>query len=266
MSTPQAHSSESAESQSAVLSVAGLRTLLGEFERKFGSKVAVPNQFKQNRALLSEFQAIRRAWEKRQVYEAEGFNVLRTMRLTTKELCHSDVLAWLLDHRLDGFGTHAQGNCGFRFFLKALGLPLEFAKHDYRVAREVSGKDSRLDIVIEAEGKFVIGVENKVTSHEILGFEGERDQTEREWADLLRRSENLHVPRGGIKAFFLTPDIESPRSSNFTSVSWRQMADVFEAFAVHAKPPMVRLFAHDYAEALSQDVAAGAQTQEEEND
>jgi len=240
--------------------------LLGEFERRFGSKAAAPNRFAENRALLSEFQAIRCAWEKRQVYEAEGFNVLRTMRLTTKELCHSDILAWLLDHRLDGFGTHAQRNCGFRLFLEAVGLPVKFAEQDYRVAREVSGQDSRLDIVIEASGEFMIGIENKIGSQETLGFGDEKDQTEYEWDDLMRRAKKLQVPDSKITAFFLTPDFQSPQSRHFIPISWRQIGDVFEAFAAKAKPPLVRLFARHYAESIRRDVEAEPEEQEENNE
>ena len=111
---------------------------------------------------------------------ADNFNLLHTMRLTRKELCHSDILAWLLDHRLEVFGTHAQCKLGFCLFLQRLDLPRGYAKADYQVVREASGKEARLDIIIQAPGQFVIGIENKVDSQE-----GE-DQTQREWADLKR--------------------------------------------------------------------------------
>ena len=240
--------------QSAPLPVRDLRALLREFETTFSHQTLELNQFKQHRGLLRGFTEIHHAWERGQIFVAEDFNVLRTMRLTTKELCHSDILAWLLDHRLNGFGSHSQGKCGFRLFLKALALPAEFADADYRVAREASGKDSRLDILIEADRNFIIGIENKVTSHEILGLEDGKDQTEREWADLERRGEALHVRHGRIRGLFLTPDNQTPRSSKFTPISWQQVADVFEAFAAEAKPKMVKLFAQHYAETLRQDV------------
>jgi hypothetical protein len=254
------------ESQATAPSVAHLRDLLGEFERKFPPKASALGEFAKNKELLREFQGIRHAWEKRQVYEAEDFNILRTMRLTTRELCHSDILAWLLDHRLTGFGTHAQGRLGFRLFLQALDLPRTFADSDYRVARELSGKKARLDIVIEAEGHFIIGIENKVGSQEILGFEDGEDQTDREWEDLRDRATKLRVPPSGIKALFLTPDNQRPRSPNFAVICWRQIADVFERFANKAKPAMVRLFAWHYAETLREDVVTETETQEKENE
>jgi hypothetical protein len=266
MRAPPASSSAATQSQTAPLAVSGLKALLGDFERMFAQKAPELEQFRQNRALLREFGEIHQSWERSQFYVAEDFNILRTMRLTTKELCHSDILAWLLDHRLDGFGTHAQGRCGFRLFLEAVGLPVKFAEEDYRVAREVSGKKSRLDIVIEAEGEFIIGIENKVTSQEILGFEDGEDQTKREWDDLLRRGDKLRVQRSGIKALFLTPDSQAPASRDFTVICWRQIADVFERFADEAKPAMVQLFARHYAETLRQDVVAETETQEEENE
>jgi hypothetical protein len=216
--------------------------------------------------LLRQFEDIHHVWEKRQISVAEGFNVLRTMRLTRKELCHSDILAWLLDHRLDDFGTHAQGNLGFRLFLEKLGLPAEFGDADYRVAREVPGEGCRLDVVIEADGAFVIGIENKVDSKEILGSEEGTAQTLQEWAALTRRGKSKGVPASKIKAFFLTPDNQLPRSRNFKSISWRLVADVFEAFAANAKPAMVRLFAQHYAETLRYDVVVETETQEEENE
>jgi hypothetical protein len=253
-------------SQTAPLSVRELKALLSEFTRTVTHQPPELKQSEQNKALLGEFQRVHRAWERHQAYEAEDFNVLRTMRLTTKELCHSDILAWLLDHRLNGFGSHAQGKRGFRLFLEAVNLPVRFADADYRVAREVSGKEARMDIVIEADRNFIIGIENKVTSHEILGLEDGKKQTEREWADLKRRGEKLHVPPSGLKAFFLTPDSQPPQSRKFTVLSWRQVADVFEEFAAKAKAPMVRLFAQHYAKTVRQDVAAESENKEQENE
>ena len=108
--------------------------------------------------LLEDFNERLDGWREEQKSRADDFNVLRTMRLSRRELCHSDILAWLLDPH----GSHAQGNIGFRLFLKQMNLPEEFASKNYRVIRELSGEESQLDIVIEAEGKFIIGIENKI--------------------------------------------------------------------------------------------------------
>ena len=49
---------------------------------------------------------------------ADDFNLLDVMNLAGKEIRHSMMLAWLLDHDLRKLGTHAQGNLGFRLFLR----------------------------------------------------------------------------------------------------------------------------------------------------
>jgi hypothetical protein len=235
-----------------------LNALLREYHSKFAPATAEPTLTAQHKQLLTDFEREHATWKKDQVLIAEDFNILHTMRLTRKELCHSDILAWLLDYRLEVFGTHAQGKSGFRLFLQRLGLPLHYTKADYRVFREAPGEESRLDILIEAERQFVIGIENKVDAEE-----GE-DQTRREWADLVRRGKKQSVLPSRVDAFFLTPDELEPESRRFKAISWRLVADVFEAFAQEAKPPAVKLFAQHYAETLRRYVAP--QTEPEEED
>lgn len=248
-------------SQPGPIKCGELKALLCDFETRFGTAKPALGLDEQHERLLAGFEKAHADWKKEQVFLAEDFNVLQTMRLTRKELCHSDILAWLLDHRLEVFGSHAQGNLGFRLFLQRLGLPLKYAKADYQVVREALGRQARLDILIQAAGQFVIGIENKIDSQE-----GE-DQTHREWADLRKWAEKLSVPRTNkVEAFFLTPDERKPQSSNFREISWRLVADVFEAFAEEAKPPMVKMFAQHYAEALRRHVVFGTPTEQEEYD
>jgi hypothetical protein len=248
------------------LTVRGLNALIGEFEAALAHATPAAKLFEQHRRLLQAFEGVHTVWERRQVSVAEDFNILRTMRLSRKELCHSNILAWLLDHSLNAYGTHAQGSRGFRLFLQRVGLPPSLAAANYRVDREVSVKYARLDIRIEPAGQFVIGIENKVGAKEMMGLEDGEDQTRREWDDLKRRGKELRVPSKCIRAFFLTPDNEPPQSRNFTAISWRLVADVFEEFAAKAKPPMVRLFAQHYAETLRRDVVVETETQDEENE
>jgi hypothetical protein len=199
----------------------------------------------QLKQLLNEFDAQQTNWRKEQEYCADNFNILRTMGVGRKELCHSDILAWLLDQN----ETHAQGNLGFRLFLKELNLPNEFASKKYRVVRELCGEESRIDIVIEAEGEFVIGIENKIDSEE-----GE-DQTKREWNDLEKRKTALRVPTD-IMAFFLTPDGSSPGNPKFQPLSWHVIANIFQAFSEESKAELVRIFAKHYAETLRHDIVS----------
>jgi len=239
-------------------------SLLREFEVRLTPARPRATGLPQVRQLLHEFERRHRYWEKRQVFSAGSFNLLRTMRLTTKELCHSNILAWILDHRLGAFGTHAQGKLGLELFLAAVGLPTGLARTDYCVCREVPGRLSQLDIVVEAKRRFVIGIENKIESSEILGEQDGEHQTEREWEDLQSRGKKLNVPPDWVKGFYLTPTGEPARSEQFTPISWRLIADVFEAFAKAAKARMVQLFAQHYAETLRRDVVAETETQEKE--
>jgi hypothetical protein len=205
--------------------------------------------------LFDEFDKHQDGWKKEQELRADDFNVLRIMGVIRDELCHSDILAWLLDHQ----ATHAQGNLGFRLLLKDLNLPEGFANNNYRVIRELAGRESRIDIVIEAEGEFIIAIENKVDSEE-----GE-DQTKREWNDLVSRKKALKV-KSEIAAFFLTPDETPCSSGNFKPISWQVIAEIFETFAEEAKPELVKMFAKHYAEILRRDIVTEHAIDEEENE
>ncbi len=193
--------------------------------------------------LLDEFDDQQDGWREQQKLRADDFNILRTMRLGRKEFCHSDILAWLLDSA----ETHAQGNLGFRLFLKELNLPAEFAGKNYKVIREMSGDESRLDIVVESEGEFIIGIENKIDSEE------GKDQTKREWNDLERRKKSLQIPTE-IVAFYLTPDGTKPICRKFRPVSWQVVADIFQSFSEEAKAELVKIFTKHYAETLRRDI------------
>lgn len=136
--------------------------------------------------LLPGFQLARKKWAESQRKSADDFNLFEVMRVEADEVCHSKILAWLLDHRIEK-GSHAQGNLGFRLFLEEIGKDLRqerdgqvaaYAREtDYRVSAEVRGFEARVDIEIAARGKFLIHIENKLFS-----AEGE-NQTNREWRD-----------------------------------------------------------------------------------
>lgn len=212
---------------------------------------SVPDHESEFEKLLKGFDRVHAAWLKDQKSSADGFNILQTLGVTRKELCHSDVLAWLLDNRIDGYGTHCQGSLGFSLFLKEVNLPEQYASTNYRVIREHCGRESRLDIIIEAPGQFIIGIENKVDSEE--GY----NQTGREWADLQRRK-NASNPNARLTALFLTPDQAEPSSEFFRRISWQSIANVFQAFADQAKPDLVKIFARHYAETLRRKIVSEA--------
>lgn len=71
-----------------------LNALLREFHAKFAPATPEPTLIAQHQRLLTDFEREHATWKKDQVLTAEDFNILHTMRLTRKELCHSDILAW----------------------------------------------------------------------------------------------------------------------------------------------------------------------------
>ena len=198
-------------------------------------------------------------WRQREENSAGDFNLLELLDLTGKEIRHSMILAWLLDHDLTRLGTHAQGNLGFRLFLTELRLPSEYACPPYWVRREVEREESRVDIEIASRGRFLIHIENKVFS-----VEG-ADQTGREWRDAKRRAAELGVPDSALHALFLTRDNSTARDPHFRSFTWGQVARVLDAFVAAAKPPDVKVFCTHYAKALRMFVISDTQTKETEH-
>jgi len=203
--------------------------------------------------MLPGFLAARKKWAEAQEKSADDFNLFEVMEVEGDEICHSKILAWLLDHRIE-HGTHAQGNLGFRLFLQELGSELReeqdgqiasyAGESKYWVHREMSGNEARVDIEIAARGKFLIHLENKIHS-----MEGE-DQTEREWRDLQARRNELGVPESACHAIFLTLDGGKAKNKSFHSVGWNRIAKVLDKFALETEPPEVKLFARHYAKAV----------------
>ncbi len=203
-------------------------------------------------ALLDGFQKARSAWEAKQVGLADEFNLFQVMGVADNEVTHSKILAWLLDRRLEQ-GSHAQGNLGFRLFVRELGPDLgaeltpqimSYPNEPYWVRCEVCGDESRVDIEIAARGKFIIHIENKIWS-----AEGE-DQTHREWRDLTKRAYDLGVPMMNVHGIFLTLNGSTPACKTFVAVGWRRIVTVLERFAEQAQPPEVKLFVAHYAKAI----------------
>lgn len=205
------------------------------------------------KSLIEGYLAVRKEWAESQRNTADEFNLLEVVGVKSKELSHSKLLAWLLDHRIEK-GTHAQGNLGFRLFLQELAgeLSKEHCSHifayadepNYWVHTEAVGDESRMDIEIAATGKFLIHIENKIHS-----IEGD-DQTNREWNDLQVRRQALSVTEKSCHAIFLTLDGSKAKNPNFLPVGWSRIAKVMEQFAAHAEPPEVKLFAKHYAKAV----------------
>src|SRR4051812_2703675 len=107
---------------SALLSRSG--RLLTQSERMhallegFGEVIARVSSSDQHRAdeqrgiysrLLIGYEAAFESYRRQQESRADDFNLLGVMQLMYKEIRHSMVLAWLIDHDIRRLGTHAQG-------------------------------------------------------------------------------------------------------------------------------------------------------------
>lgn len=212
--------------------------------------------------LFAGYEATLEQWKKDQEDKADDFNLLEVMKLTKKEIRHSMVLAWMLDHDMTKLGTHAQGNIGFRLFLEGIGLPGDYAAGRYHVGREVASDESRVDIEVVERGKFLIHIENKIESG--LGD----DQIGRERRDLMKRAGKLGVPRTSAHGLYLTPDgrePEGPDGAGFKAISWRQIAKVLDHFAEEAKPKDVQLFARHYVKVLKKHIIPDSDGKEIDN-
>ena len=204
-----------------------------------------------HQSLLNAYKNKLTAWRESQKITASGFDLLKTLKIDGEEIKHSLMLAWLLDHRIERAGTHAQGNLGFRLFLAETGLNKNgYAESDYIVSREVKGDLSRVDVEVIATGHFIIHLENKIYSEEGTDQENKPDQTKRQWIDLVRRATHLDIGKEHVHGFFVTLSGEKPSSDHFVRLRWYSIADVLDKFAKLAKPPEVRLFANHYARTL----------------
>jgi len=152
-------------------------------------------------AFLDTFEAThRRIWRVR-----VDFNVFGLLGVRTDEVCHSGVLAWLLDAE----SGHGQGDVFMRAFadLCRLDIPSQ-ALDRYLVRTEFVGAESIIDVMVFSRGEFLIYLENKV-----FASEGSH-QVDREFRDMRRLGTALGVPEERQFAVFLTPDGRSPLSGD----------------------------------------------------
>ena len=155
-----------------------LAALINAYTRKRHAATLIRERSHQS--LLNAYKIKLAAWRESQEMSASDFNLLETLKIEGDELKYSLMLAWLLDHRVEGAGTHAQGNLGFRLFLAETGLSKNgYAKSDYLVSREVKGDLSRVDVEVTATKHFIIHLENKIYSEEATDQEDKEDQTKR---------------------------------------------------------------------------------------
>jgi hypothetical protein len=240
-----------------------IKSLLDDFQRAPQSssqqELERADEFGQ---FLSEFGSATAKWRVAQQSKADGFNLLAVLGLEYEEVRHSMVICWLLDHDPRRFGSHCQGNLGFRLFLESLehrGFDPNYADVQYIVRREVAGRESRIDVRVESPGFFIIDIENKISAEE-----GD-DQTQREWHDLQQRAKEIQVSSGSRHAVYLSPEGEPPFNPKFVAMSYWRLAGTLDRFAAEAQAKDVRLFAAHYAKALRQSVITHS-TEEDEDE
>ena len=192
-------------------------------------------------AFFTTFEAThRQVWRNR-----VDFNVFDLLKVTTNEVCHSGVLAWLLDAE----SGHGQGDLFIQTFAELLRLnlpPRAFAR--YQVRTELARAESIIDVSVFQRGAFLIYLENK-----ILAAEGIQ-QLEREFRDMRRLGATLHVPTDRQFAIFLTPDGRPPVSGSATrwrTVSYPEIAGAFQALLPAISSTRVKVILRDWIRTVS---------------
>lgn len=158
---------------------------------------------------------------KQRVSTTPNLSVLRVFGLTTRELRHSDALAWFL--REDG--EHEQGDLFLRALLKIVEVNIP-QQINYAIEREKYG---RTDISAHAANNFAVFIENKIRDRE-----EEPRQFERLVESLTKFSETKGIPEHARVAVFLTDDGRAPDTAPKSSkVIMRNMSrvELFGAFS-----------------------------------
>lgn len=179
------------------------QTRVQEFQKLFklyeecatSNVIAVSGHFN---ALVKEFDYEYRQARRKRAPTTPHLNVLDVFGVSTRELRHSDALAWFL--REDG--EHEQGDLFMRALLEHLGMPFPTQFDDYTVERE---KHSRVDIAAWSRGKFAIFIENKIRDTP------ERDRQFDDLTQSLRSfSKANRIPEEARRAVFLTDSGREP--------------------------------------------------------
>ena len=177
-----------------------------------------------NQAGLGEFfMELQRAV--RETNSPDAFSILDVLGVGADEVRHSCILAWLINPK----SRHGRGAEFLGAFLEAASISVdEDVLHDCRIFTEYPGQESIIDIMVCAQGRFLLFIENK-----ILSPEGP-DQLNREHRDLLRLAVALRIPLPGIHGVFLTPTGVLPRTGDrqfWIPLSYGTLADRFEMAA-----------------------------------
>lgn len=178
----------------------------------------------------------------------EQVNLFDVLKITTTEIRHSNVLAWLLDV----CQNHGFEELFLSKFLGLIGAADGNSINDYKdflVRNEVSIDDGgRIDILMESEkNNLVVAIENKV-------FTGEHDDQLSRYYGYLEE----HYPEMEKSYVFLTPQgAEASDSENWQSVGYAQIAEILDSCLKEAKGTIsddARMIVEHYLEAVRKDV------------
>jgi hypothetical protein len=181
---------------------------------------------------------------------APDFNIFEPLGFVDKEIVHSRVLEWLFKRN----GSHGQKSDFFKLFLKEHGLSKQYASYaDYEVRTEVSEEESRIDIRIFKQGRFLINIENKIFSPQGEG------QLIREERDAYKTAKQLKIAKKHVHCFFLTVDPDDiPPKGSIKHIVWgRSIISCLNAYLKHVKSRSVQLFIEHYIELINNKITRG---------
>lgn len=206
-------------------------------------KRLVGGKIQRFRDSLEDYENSLPGWLETKKRYASDFNPFQVLDLTKIEKTHSDVLAWLLDPR----ETHSQGDLFFKGLIESLDLGFQYDPWRYKVKREYTGDESRIDIIIYGRD-FVIYIENKT-----LAREGP-EQTHREYRDLIRLLKRKGLPETNVAAIFLSRKGEEPKAEGWIPMSYRSLAETINETVENDEdiPEYLRSFITSWTKELKQ--------------
>ena len=215
--------------------ITSLQELLDDYTsviKKISTSTVTVEQYD---ALLNEYFSVIKNLRSSQKTTAPEINIFNLAGLSTEEVKHSAILAWLLDP----LETHAQENLFFKIFLETLKLPKNYANSTYTVDTEVHHEQGRPDIEVEGDDFYIL-IENK-----ILSKEGDTQLSRYN-----KITENKQFQNKKTFPVYLTASGEKPSQKGFMPVSYFQVISMLRRFQKEAKAEKSKWVAEQYIELL----------------
>ena len=220
----------------------GASNLLKEYEL---DKRSLDNFFSNLRFRLDIFQQTKKQTD---VYLASDFNVFDYM------YPYENLLSDIIRDLLDSEGRHGQGDIFFKEFLKLIGKSENYKTQKVNLIREDPTTDiiksqRRIDITIDFEGKYGIGIENKP-------WAGEQEDQLKDYREHLKKkyTDNyflIYLSGNGSPPTSLEPTLrdalESEGKSRTVSYPF-EFKNWLESCYKECKAEKVRWFLRDFIE------------------